>query len=73
MLTIIFESGKGRDWHIGEKNPVEYAEAIAIAEIQLDGDELEYVINKFRNLVIPSHKRVVRYFGDVAKLIVVNL
>jgi hypothetical protein len=75
MLSIKFKSGVERIWHIHEPNPITYYEVNAIDEIQADGDELEYIHNMFlltHSLPIPKG-RVIRWFGDYAKLIVGNL
>jgi len=73
MLTISFESGRVRDWHVGEKSPVEYGEVSFVEEIQIDGDELEHVKNIFPNSGFIPNIQVVRIFGDMAKLIIANI
>jgi len=74
MLSIQFDSGNVRNWHIGEKNPVPFASVYAVQDIQADGDELEHIHNMFSNStnIIPKG-RVVRIFGDLAKTIIANL
>lgn len=72
MLNIVFQSGRSREWHVGEESPVGYAEVIAISEIQADGHELEHIKNMFDQPILPKG-RVVRIFGDLAKTIVANL
>ena len=85
MLHIIFQSGKERKWHIGEKNPVNFDEVNAIQEIQADGDELDYIKKQYcdgnniestvtaYSIPLPRNKRVVRWFGDIAKIIISNI
>ena len=41
--------------------------------IQADGDELEAITDNFFCLLSPSNKRVVRWYGDIAKTIYFNL
>jgi len=82
MLSIIFQSGKGRVWHVGEENPVTFIETNAVQEIQADGDELDHIKNMFGQPDdaygkptypnIPNN-RVVRLFGDFARTIIGNL
>ena len=79
MLSIIFQSGKVRDWHVGEENPVLFSEVNAIQEIQVDGDELDHVksmfVHAYGKPIYPNipNNRVVRLFGDFARTIVGNL
>jgi hypothetical protein len=84
MLSITFQSGTVRNWHVGEPICVEYDEVRAIAEIQADGHELEYIENQYSGQVAamttkvysiprPNNKRVIRWFGDIAQTIVGNL
>ena len=43
-------------------------------EIQADGDELEHIENLFGNTIpFPKRKRVVRFFGETATMILYNL
>ena len=74
MLYIIL-NGKERTWHVGQPSPISHSEAADVDEIQADGDELEHIVDMFpinRSLPIPRG-RVVRWFGDHAKLIAGNL
>lgn len=76
MLSIKLNNSLiGYVWHVGEKNPVPYEKVIAVTEVQADGDELEHIEDMFQlNKQIPiPRRRVVRWFGDHAKLIVGNL
>jgi len=73
MLSIVFESGRVRDWHVGEKSPVEYGMVSFVEEIQIDGDELEHVKSFFTNSGFIPKGRVIRIFGDMAKIIVGNI
>jgi hypothetical protein len=63
-------------WHVGEKVPDVPVERIV--ELQADGDELEYIENIFSthgkcSIPIPYAKRVVRWYGDIARTIYLNL
>ena len=44
-----------------------------VVMVQADGDELDFNINKFDNLVCNVEKRVIKWFGDTAKTIYYNL
>jgi hypothetical protein len=44
----------------------------AITEVQLDGDELEYVRRTMTGIPMHLTKRVQRWFGDDAKFIAAN-
>lgn len=44
-----------------------------IIAVQADCDELDYIKERFANLVYPVHRRVVCWYGDMAKFIVCNL
>lgn len=43
-----------------------------VVEIQLDGDELNYVVNNFVNVPYSKTKRVQNWYGDLAKFIAEN-
>lgn len=84
-LVIKFESGYIKEYHIGLDVPISHEECRAIAEIQANGDELEYIINKYTinpkahssdkryTIPIPFNTRIVRWFGDIAQTIIANL
>jgi hypothetical protein len=75
MLDIKLSDGTRRSWHVGQGNPVGYYEVEDVEEVQADGDELDHIQNMFLKtapLPIPRN-RVVRWFGDHAKLIMGNL
>lgn len=46
--------------------------ALFVDEIQVDNTELEYIRENIPGLPIPN-KRVVKFYGDTAKMIVGNL
>ena len=73
MLYIKDKDSFTYQWHVGEQFPVSFVEIQDITEIQADGDELELIFNSFSNLVGPSNARVVRWFGDTAKMIAASL
>lgn len=73
MLYII-SNGKERIWHVGEKNPIGFKEVSDVDEVQADGDELQHIQDMFINSTFPiPNGRVVRWFGDHARLIIGNL
>ena len=67
-------------WHIGEPCPIHYDSMDIVEEVQMDGDELNWVMRLFTSGE-PYTKRpdwiprglVARLFGDEAKKIVANL
>lgn len=59
------------NWHIGKPSPIGPFE-IAIF-VSADCDELEFIRKHFDNLPIPNHKRVVKWYGDMADFIAQNL
>ncbi len=84
MLTIILPGGIQKEWHVGEKNPINFGETSMISEIQVDGHELQHIQDQYCGQVaamttrvysipMPSNKRVIRWFGDIAQTIVANL
>lgn len=65
-------------WHVGSELPK--VDINQIDYIQADGDELFHIIQlfKFRStdtftIPIPFDKRVVKWYGDIAKTIIANL
>ena len=75
---------KSKRVHDGEPNSLEFHVPFAPARIptlvneeidyiQADCDELDYINNEFRNLPNPIHKRVVRWYGEMARFIYQNL
>jgi hypothetical protein len=73
MLYITLKTGEELHWHITKDCPIDYSKITEIQDIQADGDELSYIIIRFKNLIIPQHRKVVRWFGDTAQHIVGNL
>lgn len=76
-LAIKLNTKQIKTWNIGQPLPCNYDEIAQIEYIQADGDELEYIKNTFvfnNNYTIPiPRNRVVRWFGDIAKIIVDSL
>ena len=60
------------EWHIGG-TPIKYNMVNNVIQCCVDGHELEFIKNNFTNIVIPKHQKVVRFFGETAKMIVGNL
>ncbi len=69
---VILVDGSDIEWHVGEKLPP-LKDKPAISRVQLDGDELSYVLQRCENLPVARLKRVVTYPGDFAKFIVENV
>lgn len=59
-------------WHVGQASPIASVSLPRVLDIQADGDELAYIMNRFKNIPV-SPGRVVCWFGDHAKFIVANL
>jgi hypothetical protein len=83
MLYILIpdkSTGKGTrsyQWHTSDSKtsktelPFQIQEVV---EVQADGDELAYILNRAVNLPQrPAHCRVQNWFGDDAKWIVSNI
>jgi hypothetical protein len=75
MMWIISSKGSSGDrkWHVGDPSPEGYISVSDVAEVGADGHELEYITAKFVNLPVRSGKRLVTWYGDMAKFIVGNL
>jgi hypothetical protein len=73
-LYITCKDNREVQWHVGSTTLRSAHEwPSPVTDVQADGDELDYIINNFPNLPYPKHKRVVRWDGDLAKLIAYNL
>ena len=79
-LYIVFKSKNSA----GEQNHAEFHVPFSplrlprfvneeIDYIQADGDELDYINANFLNIPNPFKKRVVRWFGEMARFIYNNL
>ena len=66
MLSIVKTNGQAYCLHVGQKLNYEFISDIA--EIQADCDELEVIADRWPSFV-PNRIRVVRYFGDIAKML----
>jgi hypothetical protein len=69
MLYIITNK-REYQWHVGEPTPNVKEDIVAV---QADGDELDRITKDFDNIPCPKHKRVVRWFGEMATFIARNL
>ena len=58
------------EFHLGERCD---HWAYAAIMLQADGDELEAIRSQFPSLMPQNHKRVIKWYGDVAKFICANL
>lgn len=81
MLEIAFMY-KGEEnafsWHVGDKNPFDggLLKGISISnviQVDVDGDELFYVRERFKNLPDAPFNRIISWFGDDAKFIAHHL
>lgn len=59
-------------WHVSKDTASLRNIAEDVTEVQASDDELEFIRDHINNLPIPKN-RVVRWYGDLAKLIVGNL
>ena len=82
MMNVIVDTRKNRtvegdrqtlEWHVGDTvTPTFHRLAHNVLEVQADGDELAHI--RTHNLaLVPTGRRMVRFFGDDAKRIVGNL
>lgn len=72
MLYIKLTTGTKYTWQVGEPKPIQYDDVNDVQEIQADGHELIHIENMFHISPIPKG-RVIRVFGDLAKIIIGNL
>lgn len=80
-LYILFQTnaphGQKRDsgpWHVGDKSkPATQSVFETVVSVQADGDELKFIAIDFRNIVIPTHKSLVTWNGEMAQFIYDNL
>jgi hypothetical protein len=72
MLYFVTSDKKEIAWHTREKCPLTFADRGNIIEVQADGDELEYIKNKFTNIPM-STNRVINWYGDIARFIASNM
>jgi len=77
MLYVSEKNGDSFDWYVGDGRVWRRfpQDAANVDFVQADGDELTYILDNFNNLPHYSgpNKRVHRWFGDHARLIVGNL
>lgn len=67
MLVLVDSQGQDYGWHVGTPK----VQGIDVVLVQADGHELEYVLEKVKNL--PTVERaVVRWTGDLARFIYDN-
>ena len=69
MLVIMFSNGNEKCWHIGERIVMDYDDVLNVVEVLADGHEFEWIKENFVNLPYPKNGPVVRWFGDMAKMI----
>jgi hypothetical protein len=75
MMWIISKgSSVDRTWYVTEpSSPQGGIDVNEVTKVSADGHELEYITAKFVNLPVRSDKRLVTWYGDMAKFIVGNL
>ena len=82
-VTEYFENGSETPviiWHVGtpfQNELAKFTSAKSVLELQADGDELEHIKRLFSlggtySIPMPQ-KRVVRWYGDIARTIIGNL
>lgn len=85
-LYIVFEDGKERGWHVGQRLALDYKQIAKVSHVQADGDELQQIMKQYffntmtaysqvgsYSIPIPMDQPVVVWFGDIAKGILGNL
>jgi hypothetical protein len=72
-MAMFVDSGRmnSSQFHLGDNSHRELASTCL--ELQADGDELDAIREQFPFLMPRNNKRVIRWFGDVAKFICANL
>lgn len=73
MMYIVFNDGECVSWHVGRAKPILPEEAVKVAEVQADGNELTHIMTNFVNIPASVRVRSQRWFGDMAKFIAANL
>jgi len=73
-MAAYFANKEGKDIvrYIGDKNFFTPENIAEIVEVQLDGNELEYVRQDMTGIPIHKNKRVQKFYGDHAKFIAGN-
>lgn len=84
----LFIEGQNRviEWHIGYEDPCVLITPDQVLNILADGDELELILRTFGagydtrhirdvnfTIPVPIGKRVVSWYGDIAKTIISNI
>jgi len=72
MMYIRYKTATAT-FHVNEDTTGLRQTAALVIGVQADCDELEFIRDHFNNLPIPNNKRVVSWYGDLAKFIVANL
>lgn len=67
---LVYEDGSERQFHLGVEFTTE--DAKGVVQVQLDGNELDHVVELMENLPKAPRKRVVNYFDAHAKFIIAN-
>ena len=67
----LYHHGDSLTWCVGEVNP-KFNEEDTDFVVQADGDELKYILSTFVNIPCTT-KCLQRWFGEMAKFIVMNL
>lgn len=71
-LYIKYKNERGKQFHVPfPKNLTNNSENIEL--IQADGDELDAIINRYKNTNIPYVHSICVWRGDLAKFIIDNL
>ncbi len=76
MMCITLKSGEDVAWYVNDTTAYHLKEPEFIANVVsvfADGHELEHIENSFANVPFRRVKRVVSWYGDMAKFIVANL
>ena len=76
MLTIFAVHNNQhivKEWMIADSSPLNLHQFDSVKNIQVDGDELDYVYSRFPSLCMVRNAKSVKWFGDDAKFIVGNL
>ena len=61
-----------KHWHIGQSVPL-IPEGYVVIQVQVEGDELDYILDNFNNIPTAKHSPYQNWFGDMAQFIIWNM
>ena len=71
---LVYETGeRNGSWHVGEETPFSWVRPDGILLVVADGDELAYILDRFRNLPYVHAGYQGTWTGDFAAFILNHL